>query len=205
MRRIIPYCIGLFLWLPGNLNAQRVIYSESFNTRNTGRVQVVGKSENYYWVEKLQKQKLNRQRGSEVVYELKSFELFDVRLNLVKEIPATHIAGTLKQWLLAGKKGMDQVMLLSSSGKTSIYCRRFWCKDTVENQTMLVGNLPFSTGVSRFLLVRSEDQSKILLLAFENTDTESSRLYAILFDSDWNPIYQQDNFTYTIFTALHPG
>ena len=66
--------------------------------------------------------------------ELKSFELFDFKLNLVKEIPATYIAGTLKQWLLAGKKGMDQVMLLSSSGKTTIYCRRFWLRDTLENQ-----------------------------------------------------------------------
>jgi hypothetical protein len=192
LRRIFPYCIGLLLWLPGKLNAQRVIYSESFNTRNTARVQVIGKSENYYWVEKLQRQKSGRQRSSEGLYELRSFELFDFKLNLVKEIPATYIAGTLKQWLLAGKKGMDQVMLLSSSGKTTIYCRRFWLRDTLENQTMLVGSLPFSTGASRFLLVRSEDQSKILLLAFENTDSESSRLYATLYDSDWNLIYQQE-------------
>lgn len=191
MRRIIPYCIGLLLWLPDNLNAQRVVYSESFNTRNTARVQVIGKSENYYWAEKLQKQKSNRQRGSGGGYDLKSFELFDVNLNLIKEIPATCIVGTLRQWLLAGKNGMDQVMLSSSSGKTTIYCRRFRTDDSLENQTILIGNLPFSTGVSRFLLVRSEDQSKILLLAFDNTDTDYSRLYAILYDSDWNQIYQQ--------------
>ncbi len=123
---------------------------------------------------------------------LKSFELFDVKLNLVKEIPATYIAGTLKQWLLAGKKGMDQVMLLSSSGKTNIYCRRFWSRILWKTKRCWSAISLFQPDVSRFLLVRSEDQSKILLLAFENTDTESSRLYATLYDSDWNLIYQQE-------------
>ena len=54
VRRLISYCIGLILWLPGKLFAQHVIYSESINTRSAIRLQVIGRSENFYWAEKLQ-------------------------------------------------------------------------------------------------------------------------------------------------------
>jgi hypothetical protein len=191
LRWIIPYSIGLILWLPGNLNAQRVIYSENFNTRSSVRFHVIGKSDNYYWIEKLQKQRSGRQHDNGDLSELKSFELFDIKLNLLREIPATNIRGTLKQWLVAGKKSLDQIMITSSEGKTNIFCSRFLPDENTEIQIRQIGCLPFSTGASAFILVRSEDQSKILLLAFENTETESSCVHALLYDSDWKPIYQK--------------
>ncbi len=190
MRWIILYGIGLVLWLPGNLNAQRVVYSNDFNTRSSVRFQVIGKSENFYWIEKLQKQKSSRLHWEGDLSELKSFELFDNKLNLLREIPATIMPGILKQWLLAGNHGLDQIMIKPSDGKTNIFCSRFLPDENTEIKVRLIGSFPFSTGASGFLLVRSEDQSKILLVAFENTDTESSRVHALLFDSGWNLIYQ---------------
>ncbi len=191
MRRIILYGIGLFSWLPGKLIAQHVIYSESFNTRSGVRFQVIGKSENFYWVEKLQKRKIYNRHQTAEITELQSFGLFDVKLNVMKEVPATYIPGTLKQWLVAGKEGLDQLIITSSAKKTKIICSRFRVDEISDTRPRLIDSLPFSTGASGFLLVRSEDQSKILLVAFENTETEITRVHALLFDSNWNPIYHQ--------------
>ena len=152
MRWLIPYSIGLILWLPGNLNAQRVVYSDDFNTRSSERFQVVGKSENFYWVEKLQRQKSARHPDNGDLSELKSFELFDIKLNLLREMPATIIPGTLKQWLVAGKEGLDQIMITSSEGKTNIFCSHFLTDENSEIQVRLIGSLPFSTSASSFLL-----------------------------------------------------
>jgi hypothetical protein len=191
VRLLIKYGIGLILWFPGKSNAQRVIYSESYNTRSAVRFQVIGKSENFYWVEKIQKRKSNNRRGSADASDMQSFELFDARLNLIKEIQGTNITGTLKQWLVAGNNGLDQIIVVGSLGKTNIIRSHFRSNENPENQTLLLDSLDFSARASSFLLIRSEDQSKILLVIFENTDTEFTRVHAYLYDSDWNLIYRQ--------------
>jgi hypothetical protein len=190
VRWIIPYGIGLLLWLPGRLTAQHVIYSESLNARSGTHIRVIGKSENFYWVEKLRKQKSYDRRAA-ALYEIQSFGLLDAKLNLLKEIPAANGQGALKQWLVTDKKGLDQVILTRTGRKTRITCSRFSVNENIDRQTRLIDSLPFSAGPSGFLLVRSEDHSKILLVAFENTDEEFTRVHALLFDSDWNPIYHQ--------------
>jgi hypothetical protein len=189
VRWIIRYYFGLFLWLPGKLIAQRVIYSESINTRSAIRFQVIGRSENNYWVEKLQKQKPKSRHSTDPVSELQSFGLFDNRLNLLSEFTALNISGTLKQWLLTGSNGLDQIIVLSSSGITKIVCNHY--QANLDTRTRLLDSLPFSVSGSSLLLVRSGDLSKILLVAFENSDPESTSIHALLFDSDWNPIYHQ--------------
>ena len=189
MRWIYLYCFGLFLWLPGKLNAQRVIYSESINTRAPIRFQVVGKSENFYWVAKLQLQKSKLHHTQERNIEIQDFELFDNRLHLLSEQSPVYIPGTVKQWLMTGNRGLDQVVSAPSGNNTRIFCNRYQANQNTESR--LIDSLPFSANASSILLVRSENQSFILLVAFENTDPESTFVHVHLFDSDWNAVYRR--------------
>ena len=191
VRRIIPYGIGLIFWLPGILSAQHVIYSESFHNRSAIRYQVIGKSENFYWAEKLQKEKSKNRSGNSAVSTIQSFGLYDAKLNRLREETPAFIPGTLKQWLMAGKNCLDQVMLTSSFNKTKIFCGRFRAGEQIGMQVRLIDSLPFAAHPSGVLLIRSEDQSKILLVAFENSEDDFTRVHALLFDADWNPIYHQ--------------
>jgi hypothetical protein len=126
VRRIILYGLGLFLWLPGKINAQRVIYSESFNTRSGTHFQLIGKSGDFYWVGKLQRQKSNGRHVSNGNDEIQSVGLLNGKLSLLKEITVTNIAGTEKEWLLSGNDGMNQIVLTRSPGKTKIICNRYF-------------------------------------------------------------------------------
>ncbi len=191
VRRTITYIVVLILGLPCRIHAQHVVYSENFNTRASGPFRVIGKSENFYWAVKLQKQKSNNRYAVPEIQGIQSFQLFDAKLSLLREAAPAYIPGTLKQWLLAGNHGLDQVMVTRSAGKTKILCSRFPVEDTMEPQVSLIDSLPFSADPSCLLLVRSEDQSRLLLIAFENTDAENTRVHTLLFDSDWNPVYHQ--------------
>jgi hypothetical protein len=191
VRWIIPYNIFLLLSLSIKSDAQHVIYSSPYYIKSLIRFQIIGKSENYYWAEKLQKQKLYIKKGAPDFPPLLSIDLFNSRLELLNEIHVPTIPGIQKQWLLAGNKGLDQLFIVNSTGNTKVICRRYFPDENMTSHTRLIDSLPFSTGASSYLLVRSEDHSKILLVIFENTDDEYTTLHAILFDSDWNPIYRR--------------
>jgi hypothetical protein len=191
VRRIILYATGLVLWLPGIINAQRVIYSEALRFRSDVQVQVIGRSGDYYWIEKTRKQKSANHHVSADNTEIQSFGLLDSKLNLLKESPPIFFPGTLKQWLIAGEKGLDQILLTSAGGKTKIIGSRYLLQENSINPVRLIDSLPFTANPSSFLLIRSEDQSKILLVAYENTDSALTFVHALLFDSDWNPIYHR--------------
>src|SRR4030095_4487164 len=137
----------LFFWLPGKLTAQQVIYSETLNNRSSIRFQVIGKSGDFYWIEKLQKQKSANRRSAESVYTIQSFGLMDARLNLISELAAPQvIPETLKQWLVCGNKGLDQIIITGELGKTQIRCNRY--RTDAETGSKLVDSLPFSADAS---------------------------------------------------------
>jgi len=189
VRWIYLYCLGLFLWLPGRTNGQRVIYSESINTRAPIRFQVIGKSDNFYWVARLQPQKTKLRHSQERKIEIQDFELYDNRLHLISEQSPVYIPGTMKQWLMTGNKGLDQVITITSGTSTRIFCNHYQSNQTADSR--LIDSLPFPANASSILLVRSENQKFILLVAFENTDPESTFAHIHLFDSDWNPVYRK--------------
>jgi hypothetical protein len=191
VRWLISYGLCLIPWLPGSLSAQHVVYAESIHARSGLRIQGIGKSANYYWAVKLQKQENRNRHNRSERPELLGFELFDTKLNLVREEEPAYIPGTGKQWLMAGTNCLDQVMLTSSDKKTKLLCSRHYTDEQRQEQIRLVDSLPFSTNPSAFLLVRSEDHSKILFVAFENTDEVLTRVHVLLFDADWHPIYHQ--------------
>jgi hypothetical protein len=189
VRQLILYGICLMLWIPGHLTAQHVIYSETIHTAPELVNQVIGKSGSHYWTVQLRNQRKTRGRGNTAGPELIAFHLFDARLNLLSETDPYFISGTVKQWLMTGKNNLDQVILTVSANKSKLVCSRF-NPDGVK-QHRLLDSLPFSADPSAVLLLRSEDHSKILFVAFENTDEIYTRLHAILFDENWNSIYHQ--------------
>jgi hypothetical protein len=166
-----------------------VLYSELQGSRSTTRFQVIGKSGSFYWAEKLQPQRSSNRHITETKFEIQGFELLDARLALVSEQIPIIVPGTLKQWLLAGKNGLDQIIAAGYAGKTKIICNHY--TDVQNSRSTLIDSLPFYADASSMLLVRSGDQSKILLVAFENSDPSITRIHAILFDSEWNRIYHE--------------
>jgi hypothetical protein len=191
VRRIISYGLGLALCLPGSLSAQHVIYTGSFSNRASERSQVIGSSTDFYWTVTRQKIRTKYRSTESDLPLIKSFGLYDVKLNLVRELVPPAQPGVCKQWLMTGKANLDQVMLAGSGGQTKIVCNRYYADEHRETQTRLLDSFPFPVHPSAVLLVRSADQSKILLVAFENTASEITRVHALLFDAGWNRIYHQ--------------
>ncbi len=189
VRRIIPYCFGLLLWLPGKSTAQRVIYSQTIHTRGAIRLRVVGKSENSYWVEKLQKQKSKSNSVADGDDVIQGLGLFDAHLNLMEEQLPVTIPETMKQWLMTGTGSLDQIVVAHSGDQLIITCNRY--RENQIAETKSIDSLSFLSAPSCLLLVRSEDQTKNLLIAFENTDPDITRVHAILFDADWHTLYHR--------------
>jgi hypothetical protein len=167
------------------------MYAESVRTHSGLHMQVIGKSDNFYWAVQLLRQKnLNRYNRSSGP-ELQGFALFNSKLDLVREDEPLSIPGIQKQWLLAGKNCLDQILLTASNGTTRLFCCRYYTDGQKGNQIRLLDSLPFITHPSAFLLIRSADHSKILLAAFDNSDEVVTRLHALLFDAEWHPLYHQ--------------
>jgi hypothetical protein len=191
VHRLISYGLCLIFWLPGRIVAQHVLYTESIRTQSGIRLQVIGKSENFYWVAKLQKEKINYRHARPDESGLTSLLLFDSRLTLLREENRLYFPGIHKQWLLTSANSLDQFIVTGTNIKTTLICKRFYNDGQTDSQIKILDSLPFGTDPSSLLLVRSEDHSKILFAAFDNTDESVTRIHAVLFDSNWNPIYHQ--------------
>jgi hypothetical protein len=189
VRRLISYVIGLICWLPDTVSAQHVLYSDALRARSGTQFEVIGKSENIYWVAKLHKEKIYHQKKTSEENSLISFELFDTKLSPLREEVSVNLPGTRKQWLLAGKKSLDQIILTGTANQTKIICSRYPDDPLQINQIRVLDSLPFLADPSSNLLIRSEDHSKILFVAFENDDEYTTKVHALLFDGDWNLIY----------------
>ena len=179
------------LCLPHSLFAQQVTYAEPVRLGSGLRIELIGKSENYYWAAQILHQQNNNRHSKPPGRELQGFELYDARLRLIREDQPLVLPGTRKQWLVTGKNCLDQLMITSAEGKTRLICSRYYTDGQKEKQIRLLDSLPLTMDPSAFLLIRSQDHSKILILAFDNSDDWTTRAYALLFDSDWHALYHQ--------------
>ncbi|HVY75247.1 MAG TPA: hypothetical protein VG890_10475 [Puia sp.] len=185
----LRYGLPLALLLPGFALAQQVSYSPYINQRAPDDFEVIGRSGNYYWVEKEQIRKAYRQHETDYDLKKQSFIAYDERLNPVKEIVAPDRKGIIKEYLVAGKDHFDQLVLSAVDGGTGIFVNRYSAGTDNDYLSMSVDRLPFTVNPSGVLLIRSADLSRVLLLAFEPGEMPEQRLHTILFNADWKMIY----------------
>ena len=171
------------------LAAQRVLYSPFIEARPPVHFEVAGKAGNYYWFQ-VEKQ-VRPSRGSPIIGEEQSFVIYDSRMNPVKTIAPSLIPETvLKEYFICSNSHFDRLVLLAGHEKTILLLDRYEPDGTpLYEGGRIVGNFPFSEAGNSFLLARSEDQSKILVLCFQSIPSTAPRLHAILFDPDWNLLY----------------
>src|SRR5580765_644859 len=158
--RITTYIIIFLLLGSRYAIAQKVLYSpfidEQFN--------VIGKTGSYYWIEKKELKKVGKHRDR---VEVETFEIYDTRMNIVNIVdPIVTTDTVLKEYFVANKTYLDQLILVSGTRKTSLIITRYASGGEVLTNSKKIMDLPFSEDGNSFLLTRSEDKNKILLLCF---------------------------------------
>jgi len=151
---------------------------------------VVGKTGAYYWAEKKEIIK-NLKKHTEKIIE--TFEVYDTRMNLVNVIEPPDVTDSIiKEYFVANKNYLDQLQIVTDSTRVSMQVTRYEPKGGVMTENRFILGLPLVEDGNSFLLSRSEDKNRILLLCFESTSLRS-RLHAILFDKNWTKL------SYTIY------
>ena len=185
--RVLIYHIIIFFFGIEYSSAQKVLYSpfidDDFN--------VIAKTGNYYWIEKREVKKTGKHHSS---VETETFQVYDTRMNLVNIVDPDMVTDTiLKEYFVSNRTYLDHLILISNNKKTSLQITRYAPSGDVLTNSKTVVDLPFSEDGNSFLMTRSEDKSKILLLCFESSSF-GPRLHAILFDKNWRQV------SYTVYT-----
>ncbi|MHA4806481.1 hypothetical protein ACX0G9_00170 [Flavitalea flava] len=189
------------------LSAQRVMYSPTIEDRSMLQWEMAGKAGDYYWVEitrNVQRRDPDqgmsmdrRKKAATRTVEEQNFEIYDGRMNQVNVTFSQAIMpNLLKEYLVTDDLYFDQLSLTAGSsptghGITNIFLQRYEASGRPVDNGKVIGQFPFSESGNSFLLVRSEDRSKILLLGFESVRNSSMHLHAFLFDQDWRPYYHR--------------
>ncbi len=188
-RRIQIYLVATALLNIHYLSAQRVLYSPFINDRAAIQYIVAGKTSDYYWVQKEKRKKVIQGRADWYVNEQQGFEIYDTRMNLVKTAPSFSITdSTLKEYLVPGNNYFDQLILSAGTQKIMLLLQRYTQEGDLVAAGRVIGSLPFKETGDSFLLIRSEDKHKLLLLGFEPVPSSPPRLHAMLFDDDWKQL-----------------
>jgi hypothetical protein len=193
MRRDIQiFLVALLALHACPVAAQMVLYSPPVNDRSVLRTQVAGKVGDYYWVQsEVRKRVVSREAGWHSGEE-QNFEIFDDRMRPVATVSSRVDPDTmLKQYLIAGGAWFDQLVLLPGAGRTLLFLNRYEPQGRSLDEGRTVASFPFRASGNNFLLLRSADLGKILVLGFEPIAASPPRCHAILFDQDWRILSSQ--------------
>lgn len=172
------------------LVAQSVLYSPFIGSESVTRFEVIGKAGNFYWVQKSKKYSSYKKGASPWISDNDlAFEVYDAHLNWVREIPFTITDAVLKQYLVAGNTYFDQLVLRKELGKTTAIVTRFQQDGGAVSHPDTLRYFPTRMQGNDFLLARSPDKSKLLLLGFESVEDASPRLHVLLYNSNWTLLY----------------
>jgi hypothetical protein len=148
-----------------------------------GKFEVVGKASDFYWVERRETIKIGRHEEA----ERQTLDIYNTRMQLANSISPFLIADSLlKEYFVSNDDYFDQLLLIQRDNKTSLILNRYSPVGQTVNEGKTLLNLPFNEDGNSFLLVRSEDRSKLLLLCYEGVPSEGRRLHTFLFDRNWN-------------------
>jgi hypothetical protein len=170
------------------LAAQKVLYSPYINDRNTDKFEIIGKSGDYYWVQK------NKRKNQVVLPAMPwssdrepVFEIYDSHLNETGSIPAPIITdSTMKEYYVSGSNYFDELILLKGNNQTLLSVQRYTADGQLIAANKIIDTLSFSETGNSFLLLRSENKSKLLLLCFKMIEDAPLELHALLFNQDWH-------------------
>jgi hypothetical protein len=166
------------------LQAQSVLYSPVMDDRYTSQFEMAGKTSGYYWILKPLKPRSRHSSTPEQV-----FDIFDVRLKFFNNSPNFLLPlNTEKEYLVAGKNYFDKILILRDSNGTNVNLERFSEDGSQYSIPKTIASFPFIETGNSFLLVRSEDKSRILLLCFESVPASPPKLHTILFDDNWHEL-----------------
>ena len=190
-KKVSIYNTILFLVSPLFLSAQHVLYSPSIINPSTSRFEVIGKAGDYYWILK-SKKKNSFKKSAEPWKNDKdhSFEIYDARMNLVNIIATSVSDRPLKKYFVAGIEYFDQLTLTKINHKTTALLTRYTADGSIIHDMVTLASFPENMNGNDFLLVQSQDRTKILLLGFEPVEESSPRLHALLYDKEWRGISQ---------------
>ena len=188
--------IGAMAWLAmlagSPLRAQQVLYSPYLYDRSNTNSLVAGKSGEYYWMRREQSLRSHRTYGHGEQPPVSSFDIYDNRLRWTNATPwSPPLEGAIKQYLVPAVDFFDEVFLVQGPESTEIRLRRYSPEGTLLSADRLVGSLPFRESAGSFLMVRSEDKNRILLLGFEPQPGSAPLIHSILFGPDWKPLSRQ--------------
>ncbi len=127
------------------LAAQKVVYSDYINDRFADKFEIIGKTGNYYWLQKSKKKnqvdlpatpwKTDRQPV---------FEIYDERLNAIATVTSPVITtNTLKEYFVCRDNYFDQLLLLSGTNKTYLSLYRYTADGYPVEENKIMDSLPF--------------------------------------------------------------
>jgi len=183
MRRRVQILVYLLVFFSNKFGAaQNVLYSPYINDA----FNVIGKSDNYYWIEKKETKRKGKKHADVLT---RSFEVYNTRMNLVNIVSPPESSQTLlKEYFLGNPDYFDQLLFVPEYRTTAVFLNRFTPDGNLLDADTMILRLPFSEDGNSFLLVRSEDKNKVLLLCFESMPGVGMRMHAVLFDRKWRQL-----------------
>ncbi|TMI91723.1 MAG: hypothetical protein E6H06_16010 [Bacteroidetes bacterium] len=183
---VVTFCLSA-----GILYAQKVLYSPFIGTQPETRFEVIGKAGDYYWIQKSRKKSRTKNSTEPWTNDKDlSLEVYDARMNFVKTIPSFISNNLIKEYFVPGEKYLDQLLLLPAEQEIVAVVNHYAPDGSLLTQVDTVGEFPANMKCGDFLLVRSGDKNKILLLGFEPVPESPPKLHALLFDKSWKLIHR---------------
>ena len=184
MRNRILFLV-LLSFSTGFLGAQQILYSPFISSQSETRFQVIGKAGNYYWVQKSKKIFRSRKYTGAWDEGNFNFEIYDDRMNPVTSVPFAVSNDVIKEYFVPGDEYFDQLLFLKDNLQTIVVLNRFAPDGNIVATNDTLASFPGRMKYSNFLLVRSEDKNKILLLGFETIADSLPTLHSFLYDRNW--------------------
>jgi hypothetical protein len=167
------------------------LYSPFINNQVGSNFQVIGKAGNYYWIQKDKKQfKAKRSKDTGERNEDFSFEIYDERMNAIETIPFSVSNDVIKEYFVPSDESLDQLLFLKNDQQITVLLNRFSPEGNIISERDTLCYFPSKMKYSNFLLVRSQDKDKILLLGFEIVADSLTKLHSFLYNKNWQPLYQ---------------
>src|SRR4051812_48708679 len=141
MRNRIFFLV-LLSFSTGFLGAQQVLYFPFISNQPETRFQVIGKSGNYYWVQK--SKKIFRSKKYTGVWDEGNFnfEIYDDRMNPVTSVPFVISTDVIKEYFIPGEEYFDQLLFLKDNFHTTVLLNRFAPEGNIVTTTDTLASFP---------------------------------------------------------------